>query len=199
MSFLKSCVEVETEIWRSYDSRSVTMATRASYSEENNLKWKNKILNKPCSLQEGCQLSPLWRHVVLLARGSCSAALAEVFWCTRPRPVISLADRLWSASERLPLHHRAVPHWACQSGWLAARRQYLTSLCEMQQCWNGALHEILLFPSAIEKNAFIWSFTVHKPEHASDNGTRRSALHKLQLHLNLIWLNLCASGQMESG
>lgn len=152
--FLESCVEVETEILRSYDSRSVTMATRASYSEENNLKWKSKILNEPCSLQDGCQLSPLLRHVMLLARGSCSA-LAEVFWCTRPRPVISLADRLWAASERLLLHHRAVPHWACQSGWLAARRQYLTSLCEMQQCWNGALQEILLFQSATEKRLYL--------------------------------------------
>lgn len=58
MSFLKSSVEVETEIRRSYDSRSVTMATRASYSEENNLKWKSQILNQPSSLQDGCQRSP---------------------------------------------------------------------------------------------------------------------------------------------
>lgn len=70
------------------------MATRASYSEQNNLKWKSKILNTPESLQDGCRLSPLLRLVVLLARGSCSAALAEVFLYTRPCPVILLADRL---------------------------------------------------------------------------------------------------------
>lgn len=52
MSFLKSSVEVETEIRRSYDSRSVTMATRASYSEENNLKWE-KSNPKPTELPSG--------------------------------------------------------------------------------------------------------------------------------------------------
>lgn len=129
-------------------------------------------------------------YVVLLARGSCSA-LAEVFWCARPRPVILLAERLWSASGRRLLHHRAVPHWACQSGWLAARRQHLTSLCEMQQCWNGASHEILLVQSATEKTPLFGALLLTSP--STPVTTEHAALRYINYSFILIefgWISV---------
>lgn len=194
MSFLRSSVEVETEVWRSYDSGSVTMATRASYSEENNLKWKSQILNQPSFLQDGCQRSPRrafgprllfcsrW-GVLMCAAPSCDLVsgatvigLGKAASASQGCPTLSVSvwvTRCSAPASHLPVWDATVLKWGL--AWNFAR-----SVCH-------------------RKNAFIWSFTVDKPQHASDNRTRRPALYKLQLHFNLIWLNLCASGQMESG
>lgn len=136
---------------------------------------------------------------MFFTHSSCYAAVAYVFWYKQPCPVILLADRLWTALERLLHQHRAVPHWACQPGWLSDSVVNISPRCvRCSSAETGPFWKFCSF-SLPQKTPSVGALVL-----TTSNTPALLCQHKSLCYINYSFILIefsgnCASGQMESG